>query len=78
MPWTVYFNFCVGVLGQILLNYCGIIPADGGWFPGLGQFFYMILVVAHVGIIGIINLTLYVIMKKKNYSTIIPNDGGSI
>ena len=65
MPWAVYFKFCVGGLGQILLNYCGIIPEDGGWFPGLGQFFYMIFVVAHAVIVGIINLILYVITKRK-------------
>ena len=65
LPWTVYLNFCVGVLAQVLLNYCGIIPKDEGWFSGLGKFFYMIFVVAHAVIVGIINLILYVITKRK-------------
>ena len=65
MPWAVYMNFGIGALLQVLLNECGIIPEDGGWFPGLGQFFYIIFVAVHAVIIGIINLILYVIHRKN-------------
>ena len=65
MPWIVYFHFGVGALIQILLNECGIIPEDGGWFSGLGQFFYVIFVIVHAVVIGLTNLVLYGIAKRK-------------
>lgn len=65
MPWCVYLHFGVGVLVQIILNSCGIIPEDGGWFAGLGQFFYKMLVIIHAVIVGVANLILYVIQKRK-------------
>ncbi len=65
MPWSVYFHFGVGALIQILLNECGIIPEDGGWFSGLGQFFYVIFVIVHAVVIGLTNLVLYGIAKRK-------------
>ena len=65
MPWVVYINFGVGVLAQILLNCCGIIPKDGGWFSGLGQYFYVVFVVVHAVLVGFINLILFLIHRKK-------------
>ena len=64
MPWNVYFHFCFGVLVQILLNIYEIIPKDGGWFSGLGQFFYMIFVIVHALLIGLTNLISHFIDKK--------------
>lgn len=65
MPWVVYINFGIGVLSQLFLNYFGIIPKDGGWFSGLGQFFYIIFVAGHAVIVGVINLILYMIAKRR-------------
>ena len=65
MPWVVYINFGIGVLAQLFLNYFGIIPKDGGWFSGLGQFFCMIFVAGHAVIVGVINLILYMIAKRR-------------
>lgn len=53
------------VLAQVLLNRFGIIPEDSGLFSGLGQFFYVLLVIAHATIVGVVNLILFVIAKRK-------------
>lgn len=65
MPWSVYLNFLAGVLAQVLLNRFGIIPEDSGLFSGLGQFFYVLLVIAHATIVGVVNLVLFMIAKRK-------------
>ena len=65
MPWSVYLNFLAGVLAQVLLNRFGIIPEDSGLFSGLGQFFYVLFVIAHAMIVGVVNLILFVIAKRK-------------
>ena len=65
MPWDVYVHFGIGVFAQILLNCCEIIPKDGGWFSGLGQFFYIVFVVVHALVIGVANLILYFVNRKK-------------
>lgn len=66
MPWCVYCHFLVGVVAQVLLNTIGVIPPDGGLFSGLGQFFYVVFVIALALIVGLVNLILFVIAKKKN------------
>lgn len=66
MPWCVYGNFLIGAFAQILLNYYEVIPPDAGLFSGLGQFFYVIFVIALALIVGLVNLILFVIAKKKN------------
>ncbi|MBQ4522904.1 MAG: hypothetical protein IJA10_08120 [Lachnospiraceae bacterium] len=65
MPWNVYGHFGVGVVVQVLLNTCGIVSEDGGLFSGLGQFFYVVFVVIHAVLVGLTNLILYVIHKKR-------------
>ena len=65
MPWSVYVHFVVGSLVQILLNNSGIILKDSGWFSGLGQFFYIIFLIGHTLLLGLANLILYVIAKRK-------------
>ena len=65
MSWSVYVHLVVGVVAQVLLNGYGIIPKDGGWFPGLGQFFYIIFLLGYTLLIGLANLILYVIAKRK-------------
>ena len=70
MPWIVYLNFAIGAIVQIILNNCGFIPEDAGFFPGLGQFFYWILVAALVLLIGLANMILFIIdryRKKKDF-----------
>ena len=65
MPWSVYVHFVVGSLVQILLNNSGIILKDSGLFSGLGQFFYIIFLIGHTLLLGLANLILYVIAKRK-------------
>ena len=59
MPWSVYVHFIVGVLVQILLNKSGIIPKDGGLCEGLGQFFYIVFLIGHALLLGLVNLILF-------------------
>lgn len=66
MSWSVYVHFTVGTLVQILLNSSGVIPEDSDWFSGLGQLIYVIFLVGHTLLLGLVNLILYVIAKKKN------------
>ena len=65
MSWSVYTHFCVGVIVQIIFNWTGIIPKDGGWFSGLGQYLYVIVLIIHAVLIGIANLVLYFVDKKR-------------
>lgn len=65
IPWMVYLHFGIGAVVQILLNSFGVVPEDGGFFPGLGQFFYVVLVVIHAVLVGIMNLILFLINKKR-------------
>ena len=66
MQWSVYVHFTVGALVQILLNSSGVIPKDGGWFSGLGQLLYVIFLAGYTVLLGLVNLILYAIAKKKN------------
>jgi len=66
MSWSVYVHFTVGTLVQILLNSSGVIPEDSDWFSGLGQLIYVIFLVGHTLLLGLVNLILYFIAKKKN------------
>ena len=65
MPWIVYLHFSIGAIIQIILNNCGFIPEDAGFFPGLGQFFYWLLVAALVLLIGLANMILFIIDKHR-------------
>ena len=66
MPWSVYVHFTVGALAQILLNSSGVIPKDSGWFSGLGQLLYVVFLVGHTSLLGLVNLILYVKNNKAN------------
>lgn len=66
MPWAVYAHFVVGVAVQTALNYFGVIPKDGGWFSGLGQFIYIIILLILTALLGIANLILYAISKNRS------------
>lgn len=65
MDWKVYKHLCIGVLIQILLNFSGIIPEDGGFLAGIGQAVYIVFLIIFVAIIGIINFIMYAIYRKK-------------
>ena len=66
MAWMVYLNFAIGTAIEITLNWFGIIPEDGGlFFPGLAQFFYIIILLIHVALLGIANLILWLIDKQR-------------
>ena len=66
MAWIVYLNFVIGAVIELLLNGFGIIPEDGGFFSGLAQFFYMIMLVIQVAVLGITNLILWLIDKRRH------------
>lgn len=68
MPWIVYLHFLIGAAAQLMLNLFGVIPEDGGYFAGLGQFFYIVIVVIHAVLLGAANLILYVIDRKRSSS----------
>lgn len=58
MPWIVYLHFVIGSAIEIILNWSGIIPEDNALFVP-GQLFYILLLLIHAALIGIINLILY-------------------
>lgn len=66
MPWIVYKHFLIGAAIEVILNVFGIIPRDGPMFSGLGQAIYVIIVVLYAALIGIVNLILWLIDKKRN------------
>lgn len=65
MPWIVYMHFAIGTVVELILNIFGIIPRDGGFFPGLAQFVYIFLLLVHVTALGIANLILWLIDKSR-------------
>lgn len=72
MAWIVYLNFGIGTVIEISLNWFGIIPADGGmFFPGLAQFFYIVILLIHAALLGIANLTLWLIDIRRHKNQIV-------
>lgn len=65
MPWIVYLHFAIGTVIELILNWYGIIPRDGGFFPGLAQLVYIFLLLFHVAALGIANLILWLIDKAR-------------
>ena len=65
MPWIVYLHFAIGTGIELILNWCGIIPRDGGFFPGLAQLVYIFLLLVHVAVLGIMNLILWLIDRAR-------------
>lgn len=66
MAWIVYLNFVIGTVIELLLNVFGIIPEDTGLFPGLAQLFYIFLLLIQVAALGIVNLLLWLIDKRRH------------
>ena len=65
MPWIVYLHFAIGTVIELILNWYGIIPGDGGFLPGLAQLVYIFLLLFHVAALGIANLILWMIDKAR-------------
>lgn len=65
MPWIVYLHLAIGTAVQVVLNLFGIVPKDGGWFSGLSQLFYIVLLLIFTCLYGIINLKLWLINREK-------------
>ena len=65
MPWIIYLHFAIGTVIELILNWYGIIPGDGGFFPGLAQLVYIFLLLFHVAALGIANLILWMIDKAR-------------
>ena len=71
MAWIVYLNFVIGTVIEISLNWFGIIPEDGGmFFPGLAQFFYIVILLIHAALLGIANLILWLIDIRRHKNQI--------
>ena len=66
MPWIVYLHFAIGTVIELILNWSGIIPRDGGFFPGLAQLVYIFLLLVHVTALGIVNLILWLIDRARH------------
>lgn len=69
MPWIVYIAFTVGGAIEVVLNFLEIIPLDnkGGWFAGIGQYLYEMMVIAFVILLGVVNLAKLGIFKLRQY-----------
>lgn len=65
MAWIVYLHFGIGTVMELILNFF-VIPNDGGWFPGIAQLFYAFLLLYHVAALGIANLILWLIDKRRH------------
>lgn len=65
MPWIVYLHFAIGTVIELILNWYGIIPRDGGFLPGLAQLVYIFLLLLHVAALGIANLILWLIDRAR-------------
>lgn len=64
MPWIVFLNlFAVSVFNTIL-NWAEIIPADDGYFSGLGRWLFGYFPLCHAVLIGLTNFVLWLIDKK--------------
>ncbi|MCH5250531.1 MAG: hypothetical protein J1E98_11385 [Lachnospiraceae bacterium] len=58
MPWVVYMHFVIGSAIEVMLNWFGIIPEDNAPFVP-GQLLYILLLLIHAALIGIVNLVLW-------------------
>ncbi|MBR5364318.1 MAG: hypothetical protein IK134_13475 [Oscillospiraceae bacterium] len=65
LSWAVYLHFVIGTALQITLNSAGIIPPDNGFFSGMGQAVYVVLVCLLGLLAGIVNLILWLIDKRR-------------
>lgn len=65
MPWIVYLHFAIGTVIELILNWYGIIPRDGGFLPRLAQLVYIFLLLLHVAALGIANLILWLIDRAR-------------
>lgn len=71
MPWIVYLHFVIGSAIEVMLNWFGIIPEDSGWFSGLGQLFYILILLIYTILIGIVNLIFWLMGRRIDLKYII-------
>lgn len=50
---------------QIALNVLGVVPEDYGWFAGLHQMFYILLLGAQVLAAGVESVGIFFVRKKR-------------
>ncbi|MBR3448922.1 MAG: hypothetical protein IKH27_14085 [Oscillospiraceae bacterium] len=65
LSWAVFVHFLIGAAVQIILNAAEIIEPDSGMFSGLGQYFYMIYVAVSAVLVGLTNLILWLIDRRR-------------
>ncbi|MBR3419411.1 MAG: hypothetical protein IKG82_12025 [Oscillospiraceae bacterium] len=65
LTWSVFVHFLIGAAAQIILNKMEIIRPDGGFMPGLGQYFYIIYVQVSLVLVGLTNLILWLIDRRR-------------
>lgn len=68
MPWLAYLGYVGCTAVQIALNYMEVIPPDGGFLPGLGQFIYCIMLVGSAGLLGAVNLIRFIVFAVRKNS----------
>lgn len=50
---------------QIALNVLGVVPEDYGWFAGLHQMFYILLLGAQALAVGVESAGIFFVRKKR-------------
>ncbi len=63
--WAVFVHFLIGAAVQIILNAAEIIEPDSGMFSGLGQYFYIIYVQVSLVLVGLTNLILWLLDRRR-------------
>lgn len=66
IPWILLLHHFIGSVVQIILNYFEIIPPDGGFLSGIGQFIYAFFFVpGYFALLLLTHLVLFVIYKIR-------------
>lgn len=66
IPWILLLHHLIGSVVQILLNYFEIIPPDGGFWGGIGQFVYAFFFVpGYFALLLLTHLVLFIIYKIR-------------
>ena len=53
---------------QIALNVLGVVPEDSGWFAGLHQMFYILLLGVQALAVGVESVGIFFVRKKREKS----------
>lgn len=63
IPWYVFLTFLLGTVIQTVLNGTEVIPPDGGFLSGIGQFIYCGILILATGIVGLVNLIVFIVSR---------------